>query len=179
MSKKSPGKIMPFAFMQTRTVGEKLAASLAVAQSVRLDFFEEAVEAAVLDLRHLPEQLARVGLSARILRPRRFDEFRRHVAALQQQIIDVNIVQDLLDVPAVFWEDDRWQPFWKRVHKYLEVAERIDVLNSRYKCLQGFLGVVHSEREAAQSFRLTWIIVVLLCLQIVAIVYFDLTSMRH
>eukprot|EP00922_Rhytidocystis_sp_ex-Travisia-forbesii_P051337 GHVS01076211.1.p1 GENE.GHVS01076211.1~~GHVS01076211.1.p1 ORF type:complete len:132 (+),score=8.68 GHVS01076211.1:487-882(+) len=91
-------------------------------------------------------------------------------ANLYCKIIDLNIVEDFLDVPEYFWEDDSWEPFYCRLHRYLEVAARIELINHRFTCIKEMLTVVNSDRCLAQDVRLTWIIILLLLLQVISLV---------
>lgn len=60
---------------------------------------------------------------------------------------------DFLDVPQYFWDQNTFQPFWKRLHDYLELENRMEVLNLRIRCLKEVLKVV-CRRKVSGKFSL-------------------------
>ncbi|KFH00452.1 ACR, YagE family COG1723 domain-containing protein [Toxoplasma gondii VAND] len=175
-------------YLKTRDVSEKLAASFAIAQSVRLDVYEALVNDTIARVQEVPERMSRLGCDfsageghpsgwrsllhfPSFLKERdeeHSDAYNKQFADLSVRIITVNIVENFLDVPDFFWEDDKWQAFWHRVHHHLQLQERIDILNTRYSCILELLNVVRREQCQDHEFRMTWIIVLLLVAQVVA-----------
>ena len=49
---------------------------------------------------------------------------------------DVNLNSDMLDEPDFFWEDDEYEPLYKKVMKYLSVDNRVQILNTRLDILR-------------------------------------------
>lgn len=43
----------------------------------------------------------------------------------------VNLHSDMLDTPEIFWEMDDWEPTYRRVAEYLDIPNRVRVLNQR------------------------------------------------
>ncbi|PHJ21349.1 family cog1723 domain-containing protein [Cystoisospora suis] len=174
-------------YLKTRSLSEKLAVSFAVAQSIRLGVYEALVNSTIARMREIPERMSRFGCDCLadgdtsfcgLVRTSRGttaageapdDFYGKQFASLLAKMIDVNIIQDFLDVPEYFWEDDKWQSFWQRVHNHLELRERVELLNNRYSCILELLNVVRRERSHSQEFRLTWIIVLLLTAQTIAV----------
>jgi len=48
----------------------------------------------------------------------------------------VNLNSDMLDEPDFFWEDDEFQPLYKKTMRYLDVDKRVEVLNTRLDILR-------------------------------------------
>jgi uncharacterized Rmd1/YagE family protein len=48
----------------------------------------------------------------------------------------VNLNSDMLDEPDFFWEDDEFQPLYKKMMKYLDVDNRVQILNTRLDILR-------------------------------------------
>ncbi|KAL8434057.1 hypothetical protein Efla_001529 [Eimeria flavescens] len=180
-------------YLKTESVAEKLAASFALGQSIRLSVYESLINFTIARVRAIPEHMARFGLADEEAPPSSSSavwaslrqELRRppvgtfSTAAIVQplawsrlcgdllgKIVDVNIVQDFRDVPEYFWNDDTWQHFWRRLYGHLEIQKRINLLNNRYFCIHELLKVIREERRSRQEFRLTWIVVILLVLQV-------------
>lgn len=42
----------------------------------------------------------------------------------------------MLDEPDFFWEDDEYEPLYKKVMKYLSVDNRVQILNTRLDILR-------------------------------------------
>lgn len=71
------------------------------------------------------------------------------VSILLRLVFDV--FSDFLDVPEYFWHHDQYQSFWNRVHRYLDVEERIQILNVRFGYIQEILKVISNERVQGES----------------------------
>eukprot|EP01069_Polyplicarium_translucidae_P000807 Polyplicarium_translucidae@DN13_c0_g1_i1.p1 len=149
-------------FLRTTGLEEKLAVSLALSQAVRTDVLEEAVDSIVRRIKHLPIlQLGRPrGAPDRDL-PRM-----KQVAEVYSKIVDLNLVQELLDVPECFWDNHTFQPVWSRVHRHFQVETRFDILNRRCALLQELLNDDLGRRSQNQEFRLTLIVIALLVFQL-------------
>ena len=63
--------------------------------------------------------------------------------------------------PAVF------QPVYERAARYLDVADRTSILNSRLDVVQNLLGNLSSRLEHEHSSRLEWIIIWLIVIEVV------------
>lgn len=48
----------------------------------------------------------------------------------------MNLNSDMLDEPDFFWEDDEFQPLYKKTMRYLDVDKRVEVLNTRLDILR-------------------------------------------
>ncbi|CEM02408.1 unnamed protein product [Vitrella brassicaformis CCMP3155] len=156
-------------FLKTHEKDERVAVSVAMAQSVRLSIFEEALEAGLQRVREIPEAMVERGttkLPDRAVSERMCEVFLR--------MLDVNVVSGLRGVPDYFWENDTWQGFYTRVYKYFEIEERIGILNSRYDYIGELFTVVREERQHGQMSRLELIIILLLALQVFATIFKDI-----
>uniref|UniRef100_A0A0G4HER5 PPPDE domain-containing protein n=1 Tax=Chromera velia CCMP2878 TaxID=1169474 RepID=A0A0G4HER5_9ALVE len=158
-------------FLKGVSLAEKLAVSFAVAQSVELTVFENSFEATLTEVQKVPTFMAE-GRGPAI--------GDHHImAAIGDTVLkmmDINAVSDLLDIPDFFWASDSWQWLYHRVHKYLEIEDRLALLNNRYETTRDFFGVVQTERRHATNFRLYWIIILLLAMQMVAQIIHSFTS---
>lgn len=154
--------------LSSNLASEKLAISFAMAQSAKLDVFEERVEETIQQTKHIPQNLATTGsiqysqsdiskligrlfievwctwcpsvlpLCCRLLNHCR--------ALLPKQRSDVNLNSDMLDEPDFFWEDDEYEPLYKKMMRYLDVENRVQILNTRLDILRE-LYVAHSDMQ--------------------------------
>ena len=49
---------------------------------------------------------------------------------------DVNLHSNILDEPDFFWESDTYAPLYTRMVKYLDVSNRVKILNKRLDLLR-------------------------------------------
>eukprot|EP00921_Rhytidocystis_pertsovi_P018656 GHVQ01029540.1.p1 GENE.GHVQ01029540.1~~GHVQ01029540.1.p1 ORF type:complete len:249 (+),score=31.34 GHVQ01029540.1:16-762(+) len=154
-------------YLKSRAEGEKLAASFAFSKSIRLCVVETAIELLTKGVEQIARDLALLGRQM-------YNTDAGHVitqfAELYCRIIELNIVEDFLDVPEYFWQDDRWEGFYLRLHKYLEIKARINLINHRYLCIKEMMTVITDDRSIVQEVRLTWIVILLLMLQVIFLV---------
>merc|ERR1712187_674156 len=107
-------------------MGERLAHSCALAQSVRLVVFENAVDQAIDRSRSIPEDMANTGevtIDAR--------ELAKQMGGLLVLRCDVTLHTDILDTPDIFWDEDHFEPHYVRCREYLDIDKRVDILNQR------------------------------------------------
>lgn len=89
-------------------------------------------------------------------------------------IINVNAVQDFLDVPEYFWNKVQYEHMWFEMHKYMEIPERIKILNKRYTYYKDFLNVIKSEVYNKKTFNTYRIVVLLLFIHVLALIFNDM-----
>eukprot|EP00922_Rhytidocystis_sp_ex-Travisia-forbesii_P018871 GHVS01028025.1.p1 GENE.GHVS01028025.1~~GHVS01028025.1.p1 ORF type:complete len:561 (-),score=90.31 GHVS01028025.1:88-1770(-) len=161
-------------YLKSRSSSEKAAVSFAFATSIRLCIVERAIEQLSQRVEQVARDMALLGHEMYKLTDTRL--LASQFADLYCKIIDLNIVEDFLDIPEYFWEDDQWEAFYRRLHTYLEVASRIAIINQRFTCVKEILKVVNTDRCLAQEVRLTWIIILLLILQVISLVFKDVIA---
>jgi uncharacterized Rmd1/YagE family protein len=139
--------------LSSNRASEKLAISFAMAQSAKLDVFEERVEETIQETKHIPQNLAATGsiqysqTDISKLIGRLFIEVWGSYLlvlftlpstdnAVVFQRNDVNLNSDMLDEPDFFWEDDEYEPLYRKVMKYLDVDNRVQILNTRLDILR-------------------------------------------
>ena len=133
----------------------KLAVSHAIAQSTKLSVFEMRVTRLAESTQDIPTALAATGEVKLSLK-----EASRLTGQLFLQKSSVNLLSTVLDVPEFFWDAaDELQGLYGNVTKYLELKNRVAVLNSRYEVLQSMLGMLQQQLQNDHSSRLEWIII--------------------
>ncbi|PSC76072.1 Sporulation RMD1 [Micractinium conductrix] len=141
----------------------KLAISFALAQSTKLSVLEERALAIAEQTRSLPEALAKAG---------RVHISDKAVAQLMGQVFieqaALNLLGSVLDTPDFFWSaPDAMQSVYDKVFEYLELQDRIEVLNARLQVLHELLDMLRLQGQAQHSDFLEVIIIVLICVDVV------------
>jgi uncharacterized Rmd1/YagE family protein len=162
--KANPQRPIRFDRMRLRTLvlEEKLALSYAMAQSSKLFVFESKVLQSVEMTRYLPKELAnkgKIGSSKK--------ELNMLIGQLFVEQTEVNLFSSILDTPDFLWEDDEHLPAYEYTRSYLEVDERVALLNSRLSVIRDLLDVLNSQVADNNSTRLEWIIIWLISVEIV------------
>lgn len=163
--KANPQRPIRFDRMKLRSLqtAEKLALSYPMAQSSKLFVFESRVFDSVEMTRYLPKELAKTG---------RIDSSSKK--ALNQLIgelfveqTEVNLFSSILDTPDFLWESDEHLPAYQYTRAYLEVDNRVELLNSRLAVIRDLLDVLAAQVADSNSTRLEWIIIWLISVEIV------------
>lgn len=139
----------------------KLAFSYAMAQSIKLEAFEEAVKDAIKKSATLPEEIATKGtisLSRRAIFKRMGEIF------IARSSINLNL--EYLDVPEFFWRNPNLEPYYIMTKKFLDIPSRVMALNQKLDVLQELLGILNSQVEHRHSSLLEMIIIVLIGVEI-------------
>uniref|UniRef100_A0A061R447 Duf155-domain-containing protein n=1 Tax=Tetraselmis sp. GSL018 TaxID=582737 RepID=A0A061R447_9CHLO len=141
----------------------KMAICHAFAQSTKLALFEEQVTSLVEDTRELPEKLAEEGE----VHMKRKD-INKLIGQVFLQKAAVNLLSTVLDTPEFFWSaPDSLQALYKRVCDYLEMDDRVDLLNRRFSVLQEMLDMLRDQTNNAHAQRLEWIVIWLIVVEVV------------
>ena len=141
----------------------KLSISHALAQSTKLCIFEERVLEIVNSTRDLPETLASTG---KINLPRK--DIAKVIGKVFLQKSAVNLLSTVLDTPEFFWSaPDSLQTLYKKVNEYMELEDRIEVLNSRFQVLTEMLNMLRDHQNNFHTARLEWIVIWLIVVEVV------------
>ena len=86
----------------------------------------------------------------------------------------------MLDEPDFFWENDEWEPLYSKMMRYLDVANRVAVLNARLDVLRELcvemhrsllicirLDVLSQQLENRHAAHLEWIIIWLILTEVI------------
>eukprot|EP00596_Hydrurales_sp_CCMP1899_P005621 CAMPEP_0119040468 /NCGR_PEP_ID=MMETSP1177-20130426/10394_1 /TAXON_ID=2985 /ORGANISM="Ochromonas sp, Strain CCMP1899" /LENGTH=406 /DNA_ID=CAMNT_0007005527 /DNA_START=46 /DNA_END=1263 /DNA_ORIENTATION=+ len=154
--KANPQRPIRFDRMRLRSLqlAEKLALSYAMAQSSKLFVFESKVLDSVERTRYLPKELA---LSGRIDCTKK--ALNQRIGELFVEQTEVNLFSTILDTPDFLWDDDEHLPAYQYTRAYLEVDDRVALLNSRLAVIRDLLDVLTAQVADSNSTRLEWIII--------------------
>ncbi|KAI9003746.1 hypothetical protein BC832DRAFT_559834 [Gaertneriomyces semiglobifer] len=152
----------------------KVAISHAIAQSVKLALFEELIEETIEGMKHVPTVLAETG-NIRMSRK----SVNRKIGQLFIMRINVNLVSNVLDIPEIFWSEPALEPLYMAIRGYLEISQRVDLLNQRVSVISDLLDMLKEHQTSSHGEQLEWIVIILIALEIVIAVLtisFDLSS---
>ena len=135
--------------LMSQELGEKMAISLAFAQSVKLILHEETIDSKIDLYKKYPEILSRTG---------KIDLSQSDIAKIGELFIirnTVNLYSDMLDTPDVFWEEDKFEPTYKKLRKYLDIDKRIEVMNQRMEIIRELLELLSTQQDQSHANRLS------------------------
>ncbi|CRG97200.1 conserved protein, unknown function [Plasmodium gallinaceum] len=159
-------------YLTNDSLEQKLTASFALSQSIRLDVHEMMMDIAINTLFNISKEIASKGTC--IISKKKISS----MLDVYSSIINVNAVQDFLDIPEYFWNKVQYEHLWFEIYKYMEIPERIKILNKRYNYYKDFLKVIKTEIYNKKTFYCYRIVVLLLFIHILALILNDLFFMK-
>ncbi|KAI3433802.1 hypothetical protein D9Q98_003606 [Chlorella vulgaris] len=116
----------------------KLAISFALAQSTKLSVLEERTRVLGRHLSRLPVFMAETGEV-----PISEKQIMQHIGTLFQAMSAVNLLGRVLDIPdSITSAPDNIGSLYKSVFEYLEVHQRVHLLNDRFSVMQELLDIL-------------------------------------
>lgn len=139
-----------------------VALSHPIAQSLRLEQFESALNTSFEKVDHIPKNLAEFG--------KIFDK-KKDIYKMQGHLYSLKVKMGfehpVLDKPEYFWDNAEFDALYDRVAKYLEIQPRINVLEKKIGTIDGILSLLSEELNHRHSSVLEWIIILLILFEIV------------
>ena len=149
-------------FLPQDDVLNRLAVSHGLAQSVKLGTFEAALHKVFKSSKQIPEDLAKYG---RIALSRK--EIRRKMGDLFIKRSSINLHSNVLDTPEFFWEYSELEPLYTMTANYLDIKNRVYVLNDRLTVVHELFEMLGNELNHQHSSRLEWTIIILIIIEVV------------
>lgn len=140
----------------------KLAISYALAQSIKLEAFEEAILETIKKNNHLLEEIATSGtvsLTRRAIFKRIGEIF------IARSSINLNV--EYLSAPEFFWRNPSLEPFYIMTKQFLDIPSRVMALNQKLDVLQELLDILNSQVQHVHSSLLESIIILLIAVEII------------
>ncbi|KIO09753.1 hypothetical protein M404DRAFT_7957 [Pisolithus tinctorius Marx 270] len=139
----------------------KLSLSHALSQSVKISLFEALISSKIEDTKDIPEILSETG---KIAMPHK--EIMRKTGELFILRTNINSVGSVLDSPEVFWSYPDLQPLYEAARSYLEMPQRLELLNTRLEVLQDMLQLLKESSSSRHAERLEQIVIALIGIEI-------------
>jgi uncharacterized Rmd1/YagE family protein len=96
------------------------------------------------------------------------------------QRINVNLVSPILDTPELFWSEPTLEPLYNAIRGYLEIPQRVELLNQRCQVVGDLLDMLKEHLNSTHGEYLEWIIIVLIAIEILiglVTIFFDFMSL--
>mmetsp|Transcript_3489 Transcript_3489/g.12587 ORF Transcript_3489/g.12587 Transcript_3489/m.12587 type:complete len:528 (-) Transcript_3489:156-1739(-) len=143
--------------------GLKQAISYALAQSTKLGTFEERIADIIEGTIELPKQLAATG---KVKMGRK--DMSKLIGRVFLEKCAVNLLSSVLETPDYFWDaPDSLQKMYDGVCEYLDMEERIELLNARFEVLQAMLDILRDHQNTEHSSYLEWIVIALIVIEVI------------
>jgi uncharacterized Rmd1/YagE family protein len=140
--------------------------SQGMAQSIKLASFETNAITTIINTSYIPESLAKNGS---------INLSRHKIAKIRGQLFltksDIILNYDLLDTPDFFWEHPEYEAFYSITAKYLEIAQRTEVLSKKLETIHELFEMLADEQKHRHSSILEWIIIWLIAFEIGMTIY--------
>jgi uncharacterized Rmd1/YagE family protein len=146
----------------TENAEDQLAISYALAQSVKLQAYEQLVESMISHYAHLIQNLAKYGT---IKVPKR--EIPKIMGRIFLVKSSINLKSEYLNLPKYFWEHCSLEPEYKKVEKYMDIQKRVDSLNQKLDLLNEIFDMLDSHLQHRHSSFLDIIIIALIAIEII------------
>ena len=140
----------------------KLAISYGLAQSIKLESYEESINKTVVANSHFPRELAQYGkisLSRKAISKRIGEIFLTRSS--------VNLSSEYLDVPEYFWRYSNLEAYYVMTEKFLDIPKRVAALNHKLDVAHEILEMLNSQLQHRYSSILEFIIISLIFIEIV------------
>ncbi|KAF9957302.1 hypothetical protein BGZ65_002141 [Modicella reniformis] len=140
----------------------KLTISHAIAQSVKMTLFEGLIENTINVTKHIPQTMAETGKV-----PMSRTAISKKIGQLFIMRINVNLVSNILDTPEIFWSEPSFQPLYSAIRGYLEINQRVELLNRRTTVISDLLDMLKEHLNSSHGEQLEWIVIILIFFEIV------------
>ncbi|WFC96503.1 sporulation protein rmd1 [Malassezia brasiliensis] len=138
----------------------KLSLSHALAQSTKISFFESVIEATIDTTKDIPRSIAESG---KVGMPP--VDIMKHIGHLFILRMNIHLVGSIVDSPEIFWAQPDLEPLYSAARSYLEIPQRIDLLNIRVEVLQDMLQLLKDQVTSSHSEWLEIIVIILIVLE--------------
>ena len=133
-----------------------------IAQSIRLIKFEDEIIESISHFIHIPGNLAKYG---------KIKESKKQISKMQGHLYSVKslirLEHSILDKPEFFWEYPEFDDHYNRVANYLEINQRLTIMDKKFETIDEILNILSNELNHRHSSKLEWIIILLILIEIV------------
>lgn len=140
----------------------KLSLSHGLTQSVKLEAFEAKITQTIEKTRTLPAELANMGKTSLSRK-----KLSQKIGALFAERYSMNLHCDILDTPEFFWRRPRYEELYRSAAEYMDIAQRMDILNRRLEVIHELYDILSNELKHTHSSRLEWIIILLIVSEVI------------
>lgn len=150
----------------------RLSLSHGLAQSVKLDTFEDSISKTIEKARPLVQQICDAGKTS--LSRKKLSKLIGH---LFKERNFINLDCDLLDTPEFFWRRPSYEPYYHKAAEYMDIDARLDTLNKRLDIVHELYDFLSNELNHSHSSFLEWIIILLIVSEVVLTISKDILKL--
>ncbi|KAI9468381.1 hypothetical protein BX667DRAFT_512626 [Coemansia mojavensis] len=140
----------------------KLAISHAIAQATKLSLYESLVDETIEATRYIPQRMAESG-TVEMTRKGLI----KKIGQLFIMRVNVNLVSNILDTPEIFWSEPTLQPLYMAIREYLEIPQRVEIMNHRVSVISDLLDMLNGHLNGMHGEFLEWIVIILIGVEII------------
>lgn len=152
---------------ESENIPLKLALSYGLAQSVKLESHEEAIQKTINNNNKVPMQIAQKG---KISMPRVL--ISKRIGEIFLERTSVNLNSEYMEVPEYFWEYPALESYYSMVEKFLDIPKRVSSLNRKLDVLHEMFDVLNNQLQHQYSSMLETIIILLILIEIILTLFF-------
>lgn len=139
----------------------KLSISHAIAQSVKISLFEELVDNTIEDTEDIPQQIAYSGKVSMTK-----EEIMKSIGELFILRININLHGSVMDSPDIMWSEPQLEPIYQATRGYLEINQRVDLLNQRLEVISDLLQMLKEQLGHSHEEYLEFFVLILIGVQV-------------
>jgi uncharacterized Rmd1/YagE family protein len=148
--------------LESDNVQIKLAISYGLAESIKLEYYEELIQNTIRKNSQLPEELAKTG---KILLSRK--SISQRMGEIFIEMSSVNLNSGYLDIPDYFWRYPNLENYYTVTEKFLDITRRVNALNQRLDVLHQFFDMLTGQLQFQHTSLLEMIIILLILIEII------------
>ncbi|KAK9382975.1 DUF155-domain-containing protein [Kockiozyma suomiensis] len=145
-----------------KNVKYKLSMSHAMSQSVKISLFEDLIDNTIGLMQTLPAEIAATG---KVSMSR--TKIMMSIGELFILRININLHGSIIDSPEIMWSQPELEPAYKVIRGYLEIGQRVGLLNQRLEVISDLLQMLKEQLVHAHEEYLELIVIVLIAVEIV------------
>jgi uncharacterized Rmd1/YagE family protein len=148
--------------IESNDISERLTVAFAIAQDTILRHYEMDVHKVIDETKKIPIDMrdkGEINLNKK--------EISRNIGIIFMRRSAINLNSDILDTPDIFWnQKTEVEEYYKIIRRFLDINKRVEILNKRMKILKELYDVMNNEIKTQGKFRLEWIVVYLIVIEI-------------
>lgn len=136
-------------FLSEDNTHTKMVISIAIAQSVKLDYFEELVDRTIETVKDLPDEVEKEGKVGK-----RRQDILKVMGRLHKLSFNLYLVSNILGEPEFIWEYSSFSSLYETCVRYMDIKVRADLLNKRCDIIHGILEILSENITTHNSEKL-------------------------
>lgn len=156
--------------IESNDLNEIMSIAYALGQNTILCHYELEVANTIEETKRIPIEMRDKGeitLSKK--------EISRNIGLIFMRRSAVNLNSDILDTPDIFWDQkSEFEQYYSIVRKFFEIDKRLEIMDKRMKILKELYDVMNNEIKTQGKFRLEWIVVYLIVIEIFVSIFWKM-----